>query len=168
MGYSKSNVVIILVIFGVGLLLGYTIRINFTPFPTIELVPPKVSPTDLGGGITTKQVIYVYEKQDITFDKFSINQEIYSPGENATIEFIIKNTLSAPYNISVFWYSNSTRYSGWSTTSTKYFDPTVVFNGYHSWLPVFDKGEWEVQVIVNFSFNNRIVTRDNIDNFRVI
>lgn len=164
---TKTGIIILVLIAVLVVLFGYGIKIPIGQ-TTIELVPPKSELEISGGALPTAQIPIVSEVHDIVIRNLSIDQKIYAPNDTSTIEFTIENGLNTPYNISVFWYHNNTRYPSWSTISTKHFPINTRFNDYYSLITVYGKGEWEVQVIINYTRDNRIISKDAIDKFRVI
>lgn len=105
---------------------------------------------------------------DITIDQFELEQSVYATEENATATFIVSNNLGLPYNITVNWFFNETRYSGWQTLSTKYYSEKDTTNSYRSWYRVTQRGIWQVQLLVKFDFKNETFTRERITEFKVL
>lgn len=95
-------------------------------------------------------------------------QKIYSPDDIAYIDFEIINTLKIPYNITVNWFFNNTRYNGWSNTSTEIYNVNQEDNTFWSSYPVLYKGEWEVQLMINYQINNQTFRKEAVTNFKVI
>ena len=108
------------------------------------------------------------EMQDIVIKSINPKQQIYAPNETAYIEFEVRNSLETPYNITVTWFQEGTRYHGWFNISTELYDVTQKGNSFQSWYPATKIGEWEVQLLIGFSYKNQTFTREAVTNFKVI
>ena len=105
---------------------------------------------------------------DIYIESFESGQQVYKPGDKSTVDFTIINGLNVSYNITVDWLYNNTRYHGWNTVSTSIYNTTEPNNKWISWVNIYEVGEWEAHLIVNYSLNNYIFSKDRIIKFRVI
>ena len=106
---------------------------------------------------------------DVTIEKFEPQQEVYSPGDNATVKFTIVNHLGVPYNITVDWLYNGSRYHGWSTLSTSVYNSTVELNDWSSWYyPIPFKGEWEAHIVIKYLWQGQTFPKDKTKKFRVV
>jgi hypothetical protein len=52
--------------------------------------------------------------------------------------------------------------------STEYYNVTEKQNYWASWFVVHEKGEWKVQLIIEYSIRNYSYSLDEIDTFEVI
>jgi hypothetical protein len=96
-------------------------------------------------------------------------QKIYGPDDVAYVDFVINNTLKVPYNITVDWLFNNTRYHGWSTMSTSNYSVNQEVNNWWSNYPGKKAvGLWEVHLQIVYQINNQTFTKDETTQFRVI
>lgn len=141
----------IIQITGTGTILGFNIKI---PFFSQETNPPN-------------PVIVTHQKIEII--SFSPQKQIYSTGEKAYVKFIVENTYNLPYDISVNWFFNDSRYNQWNNKSTEIYNTSKRINPFESWISLGDNvGEWEVQLLINYKIKNKTFIKENIKKFRVI
>ena len=119
-------------------------------------------------GLNEQPIILPPKIYDIYIDSFESGQQVYKPGDNSTIYFEIINGLNVSYNITVDWLYNDTRYHGWNTVSTSYYNITEPINYWSSWYNISEVGEWEAHLVVDYSLNNNSFSKDKIIKFRVI
>ncbi len=105
---------------------------------------------------------------DITIDKFESRQNIYQPDDTARVDFEITNTLNVPYNISVDWLYNNTRYHGWTNASTEYYNTTQQKNYWYSSYIIQQSGNWEAHLVLKYVWLNQTFSKDQIATFKVI
>lgn len=125
--------------------------------------------TDLEPGVPEPAAIKP-EPKDIIIESLKTRQEIYKPGDEALVDFVIKNTLKVPYNLTVDWLFDNHRYHGWSNTSTEFHNITDVTNNWWSDYPLVEdnSGEWEIHLVISYELNNKMYTKDKTTLFRVI
>jgi len=80
-------------------------------------------------------------------------QKIYSPDDEAIVDFFIQDEKNIPYNITVNWFYNETRYLGWYNESNK-------TQPFYAWLTTNKKGIWDVQVLLKWNYNNVTYSKD--------
>ena len=88
-------------------------------------------------------------------------QKIYALDDKAFVDFIIKDEKNIPYNFSVFWYNNDTRLYEWYNESNS-------TESFYSWYHVLKKGDWKVQVVLNWEYQNQIYSKDEITYLEVV
>ncbi|QKQ98078.1 hypothetical protein GKQ38_00880 [Candidatus Nanohaloarchaea archaeon] len=104
----------------------------------------------------------------ISNSKIIGDREIYSPGDNITIYFRVWNTKELPYNVSVDWLNGNTRHKGWQTRSTKIYNTTNASNPYSSWYKPTKKGEWRVQILIEYLEDGEKHTETVVKSFEVV
>ena len=104
----------------------------------------------------------------IIVESFKSRHGIYKPGDVAFVDFVIINELEIPYNVSVDWLFNNTRYHGWTNESTNIYDTTQKDNTWWSSYTIYEQGEWEAHLVVNYNVNDKIISYDSTTKFRVI
>jgi len=118
---------------------------------------------------TNSPVLVIGIPQDIRIISFISQKEIYSPGETARVKFIIENNHNLPYNISVNWFFNNSRYWEWKNNSIENYNPSEKENIFESWLPVGNNiGKWEVQLLISYEIRNKTIIKEEVELFRVI
>lgn len=105
---------------------------------------------------------------EIKIISFESQKEIYSLNESAYVEFEIKNTLGIPYNLSVNWFFNNSRYGNWTNKSTEIYNVSIVRNLFYSYIPIYEKGDWSVQLLIDYNIQNYSFVKEEIRNFKVI
>lgn len=88
----------------------------------------------------------IYASEMIKISEIKSRREVYSVGENATMDIKIENLLSVPYTLSVYWINNNQRKLGWNITND-------INNSWQSWYPINKPGTWKINVVVNWSYN---------------
>lgn len=96
----------------------------------------------------------------LSIDGLKSRQKLYRLGDNATVDFTIKDERKLPYNITVYWLHNDTLYYGWSNESN-HTEP------FYSWYPINKKGTWKAQVVLKWVFQNQSYPKDEITEFEV-
>ena len=89
----------------------------------------------------------------ITISDLKSRQNIYSPEDQAIVDFNIKDDKNIPYNLTVYWFFNETRYHGWYNESNK-------TQPFYAWFTTNKKGVWNVQVLLKWSYNNKTYSKD--------
>ena len=107
-------------------------------------------------------------RSDITIESFEPRHEIYKPGDEAFVDFVIINELEIPYNVSVDWLFNNTRYHGWTNESTSIYNTTQKDNIWWSSYMIYRQGEWVAHLVVNYSLNGETISSDSVTKFEVI
>ena len=97
----------------------------------------------------------------LSIEELKSRQEIYALDENATIDFKIIDDLQIPYNITTSWFYNSSRYYGWRNESN-------ITKSFYSWYPISERGEWEVQVVLEWNYKNLSYSKDSVTFFEVL
>lgn len=89
-------------------------------------------------------------------------QKIYHKGDTPYVDFDIDNPQNVPYNFSVYWiYSNNSKF-GW------YNESNITTRGFSSWYnSINDLGNWQVQVILRWNYNNLPYSKDDLTTFSV-
>ena len=88
-------------------------------------------------------------------------QKIYSPEDLATVDFIVEDSKNIPYNLSVNWFYNGTRYHGWYNESN-------TTKPYYAWYTTNQKGDWDVQVILRWIYNDLSYFKDEVTKVKVV
>jgi len=104
----------------------------------------------------------------VSIEELKSEQQIYSVGDLAYAHFTIENSLMVPYNITVDWIYNNTRYHGWNTTNTEFYNTTEVKNNWRSWYTVKYKGKWLIHLQVKYKLGNKTYSSDETTEFDVI
>ncbi|MCX6814729.1 MAG: hypothetical protein NTY20_03720 [Candidatus Aenigmarchaeota archaeon] len=102
----------------------------------------------------------VYAKDAIIIENLTLTKSIYGQGENVTVYFKINDEFNLPYNFTVYWIHNNTRFNGWSTNNSS----TQTFQ---AWYMVRENGNWKIQVDLYWFFENDTYTADKIAEFSV-
>ncbi len=118
--------------------------------------------------ISEPQIIIINPSKDLSVTEIKTRKSIYYPGENVYVDFVINNTLKVPYNISVNWFTNNKRYDGWKNISTDWYKIDDINNPYYSNLQIYETGDWDVQVIVDYKYGINNFSIDKITSFKVI
>ena len=87
-------------------------------------------------------------------------QKIYASDDRAYVDFIVNNPKNIWYNLTMNWYYNNSRFTGWTNRSN-------ITQLYYSNYPTNKIGEWKVQVLLNWKWKNQSYSRDNITSFSV-
>lgn len=110
-----------------------------------------------------------FKTKNIEIEYLKPTQQIFRIGDDAKVEFNIINTLAIPYNLTVDWLYNETRYHGWFNQSTDLYDVERTGNFYESWYgPIQLKGDWTVHLIIEYELNNHTSSKDTVTNFKII
>ncbi len=102
---------------------------------------------------------------DISIETFDTRQKLYKLYDFAYADFTIKNTLGVPFNFSVDWFHNDTRYTGWSS------DNNETRSNTRSWwsnIRVYEKGAWQAYLLVKYKNRNQEFAKEAFANFIVI
>ena len=115
-------------------------------------------------------VVIKAEPKNIIIESLETRQTIYKPGKEAFVDFVIKNNLGIPYNLTVDWIFDNQRFHGWNNVSTEFHNTTKVINNWWSNYPLIaDKaGEWEVHLVISYELDNKTYSKDETTSFRVI
>ena len=100
-------------------------------------------------------------KDLLSIEELGSRQKIYALGDKAFVDFIIKDEKNIPYNFSVVWYYNETRYHGWDNGSNS-------TEPFYSWYHVLKKGDWKVQVVLSWEYQGQIYSKDEITYLEVV
>lgn len=115
---------------------------------------------------TTIERFFVHE--GISIESFALREEIYELGEIATVDFNVRNRLAVPYYIHVDWIHNDIRYFGWENKSTEIYSISDEYNAWYSYRKLHLKGEWTVDVNIEWEYKNKNYTIDDTITFKVI
>lgn len=160
---------------GLGILAGIFLVLLFGPPSNINILGFGWDFNDdkgQGGGgspatVPTNSELVV--KNELVITSFQTTQNIYAPEETARIEFKVRNTLEVPYNITVNWFHDGKRERGWFNTSTEIYTITNPTNNYEAWLPLNGKaGEWQVQLILDYVYQDKSLREEKVAVFNVI
>lgn len=153
----KKWVILAAIVIGIFLLLllGNPSEITYGPFTWKTQEEP----------LTTPQVS---KTPKIEINSFKTKQEIYQPGDRVLVDFKITNELNRPYNITIEWFFNNTRYNGWYTKSTDVYDTSIQENIWNSSITINKTGDWEAYLNINYTYQNETKSTDNVTKFRVV
>ena len=108
------------------------------------------------------------KEPEIEINSFKTRQEIYQPGDMVFVDFKITNELNRPYNITVEWFFNNTRYNGWYSKSTDVYDTSIQENIWYSNITINKHGDWEAYLNINYTYQNETKSTDYVTKFRVV
>lgn len=152
---SLKNIVIIVIGTVIaGLILAYFFGIG-SPSEKEKEEPERISIGPIP--VTPK----IYASDLVNIENLEPQREIYSFGDNATVEFTINSLMNTSYNFTVFWFAENKTIDTWSNQN----NITKSFTAYYS--PSNIVGTWEVQVIVNWMFQNITFEDAEITTYRV-
>lgn len=117
---------------------------------------------------TTTQIITQPEGPSASIVSFETTQAFYKSGQRATVNFIIKNDLNVPYNMNVDWIYGGKIYPGWQSTSTKFYKTDDVENQYYSDYRVFFEGDWETKLVIDYTYQGVVYSKEASAKFKVI
>lgn len=89
----------------------------------------------------------------LSISNLQSRQKIYSPEDQAIVDFNIQDDRNIPYNITVNWFFNETRYHGWYNESNK-------TQPFYAWFTTNKQGIWDVQVLLKWNYNNITYSKD--------
>ena len=164
----KKNSTILILIFIVVFFSALVIFGTPTEFK-ITGAPPFIEMTWKTEKTELPEIIKKQTKKDVIIHSFDTRQDIYIPGDKVYVDFLIENTLNVSYNVTVDWIHNDTRYYGWFNISSDYHNNSNANISWRSWyedLP-FD-GFWQVQLIVDYSVENKEYSKDEVVEFKII
>jgi len=142
--------------FGIPPLFGSTWKIPEEPIP--EAVPePQPQPTP-----------QATKTPEIKINSFKTKQKIYQPGDTVYVDFKITNELNIPYNITVDWLFNNSRYTGWHNKSTDVYDTSIQDNIWDSYITINKAGDWEAHLVINYTLQNKTFSNDAVTKFKVV
>ena len=157
---SNKWTIIVAIVILLSLLFGLPDEINFAGFKwCVKNCNREVLVTTTTSSPTTTQIITPFDY--LFIEDLMPSQRINNVGELATVNFIVKDEVEIPYNFTVNWFYNKTKYFGWYNESNM----TLPFS---SWYPTKMKGEWEVQVVLKWNYLNQTYSKDSITHLEVV
>ncbi len=98
-----------------------------------------------------------YINEAVQIRNLSSQQKLYVVGHNLAINFDIINHLGLPYAFIVEWWSpDGSRRQGWSNASNN------TFFRWSSWYQATINGTWEAHVLIEYTYDNRSYTDDDV------
>ncbi|MFA5855776.1 MAG: hypothetical protein WC867_00320 [Candidatus Pacearchaeota archaeon] len=161
----------LLIILGVGGILSFSGEVEFLGIGIkIPFLKNLFSNDEDSINFTTDgpKIIRLNPIKDISIKEIKTRKNIFYPGEEVFIDFEINNSLNIPYNITVNWFKEDKRYNGWKNVSTNWYNSSDITNYYYSNIKVYETGDWEVQVIIDYNIGNKDYSIDRIAYFKVI
>ena len=137
-----------------GLIAIYNFMFSIPQPPQPIVITPMLQPT------STATLQYLLPIDLLSIEELKSRQTIYGFGENATVDFMIKDEREIPYNLTVRGFHNGTLRYGWSNESNR----TMSF---YSYYPVNEKGAWSAQVFLRFIYQNQTYSKDLLTEFEV-
>ncbi len=140
-----------------GLLIIFTLIFLFGRFPddigfpsglVWHLNPPSITPIN-----NPSADLPLYAKDLIKISNLTSRREIYSFGENITIDVLLENPYNYNYNLSVYWVYNDTRFFGWSTENNS----NIIWS---SWVQPNTRGQWKANVVITWQYLNTTFDTD--------
>ena len=119
----------------------------------IEECDSQETPIIINNNYDKNQEISSIPHDILSISTLKSRQKIYSPDEQAIVDFSIEDEQNIPYNITVNWFYNDTRYHGWYNESNK-------SQPFYAWFTTNQKGTWNVQVLLRWNYNNLQYSKD--------